>query len=124
MNFDPLKAHEDSKAAHLLDIYRHIEADITCLVLYGDTYGKSVHIPVAQIITRHYKVARITDLSADHIKEIWAFAKGLNEVGGLWMVFHSLRRLIQDWMAATDKAPVDLNEFWINEHEIVLHPDR
>ncbi len=124
MNFDPVKALEDSQTAHLLDIYRDIEADITGLALYGDTHGKRVHTPVAHIVTRHYKVERIEYLSDDHIKEIWAFAKGLNEVGGLWMVFHSLRRVIQDWMAATDKASVDLNAFWINEHEIVLHPDR
>ena len=40
------------------------------------------------------------------------------------MVFHSLRRLIQDWIAINDEAPADLNEFWINKHEIMLQDER
>ena len=38
--------------------------------------------------------------------------------------FHSLRRLIQDWIDINDEAPVDLNEFWINKDEIMLQAER
>ena len=124
MNFDPVKALEDSQTSHLLDIYREIEEDITLLAVYGDAHGKRFYTPVVSVVIHHYKVAQINDLSADHIKEIWAFAKGLNEVGGLWIVFHSLRRLIQDWIDINDEAPVDLNEFWINKDETMLQAER
>ena len=124
MNFDPVKALEHSQTSHLLNIYREIERNITSLAVYGDEHGGGLYTPVASVVIHHYKVAQINDLSADQIKEIWAFAKGLNEVGGLWMVFHSLRRLIQDWVAINDEAPVDLNEFWINKHEIMLQAER
>ena len=123
MDFNPVQAIEDSQISHLRDTYREIERNITSLAVYGDGHGELLYTPVASVVIHHYEVAQINDLSADHIKEIWAFAKGLNEVGGLWMVFHSLRRLIQDWIAINDEAPVDLNEFWINKHEIMLQAE-
>tara|TARA_Y100000589_G_C26960551_1_gene550438 strand:+ start:194 stop:574 length:381 start_codon:yes stop_codon:yes gene_type:complete len=126
MNFDPVKTQDDPGSQERLLIYRNIEKQITQFAIYGKHTAGECSNPIQDLILQHYKVCDVGDLKPKDIREIWTFAKGLNEVGGLWMVFHGYRRFIQSWIDLTrDHANVvNLNEFWINSNELILQTDR
>ena len=124
MNFDPIVAQSDPKTKNNLNYYRNLEDRITDFAIYGRAAEKDEHCSISETILQHYKVDNVVALSVPQIQEIWRFAKGLNEVGGLWMVFHGFRRFVADWMDLTDKTAVDINEFWINETDLILQTDR
>ena len=126
MNFDPLKTQDDPHAQDRLLVYRDIEKQITQFAIYGEHATGEYTNPLRNLILQHYKVQKVEDLKPKHIRAIWTFAKGLNEVGGLWMVFHGYRRFIQSWIDLTHdhNNVVNLNEFWINSNELVLQTDR
>jgi len=124
MNFDPVDTQDDPNIQHRLLIYRDIEKQITQFALYGELMTDKYSHPLQDLVLNHFKVQRIEELKPKQIEHIWRFAKGLNEVGGLWMVFHGYRRLIQNWIDITGDKPVDLDEFWINNTDLILHSER
>ena len=124
MNFDPVQTQDDPDAQDRLLVYLNIEKQITQFALYGELNNGKLSDPIQNLILQHYKVRQIEELRPQQIKEVWRFAKGLNEIGGLWMVFHGHRRFIQHWIDITGNKPVDLDEFWINSTDLILHSKR
>tara|TARA_B100001093_G_C26805481_1_gene1005287 strand:- start:491 stop:865 length:375 start_codon:yes stop_codon:yes gene_type:complete len=124
MNFDPVKTQDDPDTQDRLLIYRDIEKQITQFAIYGEITTCNHSHPIQTLVLQHYKVQKIEELKPKQIIEMWRFAKGLNEIGGLWMVFHGYRRFIQNWIDITGNKPVDLNEFWINNTDLTLHSER
>ena len=124
MNFDPVQTQDDPDARDRLFVFFNIEKQITQFALHGELKTGKLSDPIQNLILQHYEARQIEDLKPQQIKEIWRFAKGLNEIGGLWMVFHGYRRFIQNWMDITGDRPVDLDEFWINNTDLILHSER